>query len=53
MYFDAVLNDLMMPVFNGTPKETKEWLKENFRHDYWVCIGETMKTVRVQDYLSS
>lgn len=53
MYLDAVVTDSMMPVFNGTPEETKAWLKENFRHDYWVCIGETLKTIRAQEYLNS
>lgn len=55
MYFDAVLNLKMMPLFNGTPVEVKQWL-ENTTADLYklfqVCIGETMQLMTVSEYLS-
>lgn len=57
MYFDAVLYDGVNPVFNGTPEETKEWLRNNIKdpdaNHLSVCIGQTLATVSVADYLNS
>lgn len=52
MYFDAVLDANMRPLFNGTTQETKEWLGRNSadaRIDS-VCIGKTMQVVSVREY---
>lgn len=50
-YFDAVL-DNMMPVYNGTPKETVQWLKEHPEANLFeVCVGQTMQMVTVSKYL--
>jgi hypothetical protein len=53
MYFDAVLNDTMEPLFNGTPGETKKWLEENNTGDnsVRVCIGVSMTLVTVPEYM--
>jgi hypothetical protein len=55
VYFDAVLDDRMMPVFNGTPEETKEWIKKNptiiAEHDLWVCIGKTLRMMTIKAYM--
>lgn len=54
MYFDAVLDADMRPLFNGTPKETREWLSGLAEpHPSWrVCPGRTMALVTVPDYMS-
>lgn len=54
MYLDAVITKDYIPVFNGTPEETRQWLRDN--HDpeathIQVCIGKTLKTVSIADYL--
>ena len=52
LYFDAVLNDDMEPVFDGTPEEVKAWLEANeTEFSTQVCIGSTMKLVSVPEYL--
>lgn len=53
MYFDAVLNTDMLPIYNGTPEQTKKWLEENpveDEHAYQVCIGKTLQLVSVWEY---
>lgn len=55
MYFDAVLDEKMRPLFNGTRRETKKWLEENPPTSFckWkVCIGTNMECVPVEDYLA-
>jgi len=44
------------PIFNGTPKDTAEWLIANA--DNWevqrncvVCVGKTLETMSIDDYL--
>jgi len=52
-YFDAVLTKNMVPLFNGTPKETKKWLEDNETNETdMVCVGKTMKLVSVPEYLA-
>ena len=54
MYFDAVLDFNMKPLFNGTPEETKEWLKKQtpeFQDTVRVCVGYSMQMVTVSEYL--
>lgn len=55
MYFDAVLDDNMAPLFNGTAEATREWLLSNpdtaTDRTVAVCIGKTMRTVSVSEYL--
>lgn len=54
IYFDAVLTSNMMPIFNGTPEQTVEWLKKNpDASNLTVCIGKTLQIVTVAKYLSS
>jgi hypothetical protein len=51
-YFDAVLNEAMIPLFNGTTTETKEWLRGREIDASWrVCYGPTMQLIDVFDYL--
>jgi hypothetical protein len=51
-YFDAVLDENMQPVFNGTPEQTQEWLKCNaWAIKLSVCIGRTMQMVSAKDYV--
>lgn len=55
MYFDAVLTKDCVPVFNGTPEETREWLIAN--HDpeakhLDVCVGSTLKYMTISEYLA-
>lgn len=53
MYFDAVLNERNFPLFNGTPKETREWLLTNETNSTMcVCIGRTLQMVSIEDYLA-
>lgn len=54
MYFDAVLNVDIDPVFNGTPEETRNWLKENPNHPeaILVSIGRTNQIVTIEEYLA-
>ena len=53
MYFDAVLNNDMEPLFNGTPAEVKDWLEKNETDiSILVCLGETMRVVSVPEYLN-
>ena len=57
MYFDAVLDSKLRPVFNGTPEEVKAWLVEHKDEapaspDFWsVCYGKTLGLVSVEQYL--
>lgn len=53
MYFDAVLDERMNPIFNGTPEETKKWLSENRNNPdvAQVCDGRNMRLVSIDDYL--
>lgn len=41
----------MVPLFNGTPEDTKEWLEKNETdNSVRVCIGESMVLVTVPEY---
>jgi hypothetical protein len=57
MYFDAVLDFDMEPLFNGTPAETKNWIADNAyeltrRHPKArVCIGRTLAMVEIDEYM--
>lgn len=52
VYFDAVLDKDMAPLFNGTPEETKKWLETNETdNSVRVCIGTSMALVTVPEYL--
>lgn len=52
VYLDAVLDENLKPIFNGTPEETKEWLKENETdNSVRVCIGTSMAIVTVPEYM--
>jgi hypothetical protein len=61
-YFDAVLDEHMKPLCNGTQEEVLAWLEE--RRNDWrkgdqsiedkqvrVCIGKTMQLVTVGEYI--
>lgn len=51
-YFDAVLDENMGVVFNGTPEQTQEWLKANaWAWDLQVCVGTTLRMVPARDYV--
>jgi hypothetical protein len=52
-YFDAVLDTTCKPIFNGTPKETVQWLRDNPSRQVkrLVCIGKTMSVVTADEYL--
>lgn len=53
MYFDAVLDDDMKPLCNGTQEEVLAWLDERpqFHDQLQVCVGKTMQFVTVEEYL--
>ena len=53
-YFDAVLDERMHPLCNGTPEEVLAWLeaRREYDDDICVCIGKTMKIVSVEEYLA-
>lgn len=55
MYFDAVLDNSMQPIFNGTPDETRNWLLKNPEDhaDVVVCEGQGMKIMTVSEYLEN
>lgn len=51
-YFDAVLDENMQVLFNGTPQDTKEWLeKSKTDSSVRVCIGESMVLVTIPEYM--
>jgi len=53
-YFDAVLNDRMLPLFNGTPAETESWLNKRplwSMKTYQVCVGRTLAVMSIEAYL--
>jgi len=53
MYFDAVLDDDMVPLFNGTPEETLRWLRQNPDvHVMGVCVGSSMVVVNTDEYIA-
>lgn len=54
-YFDAVLDKRYLPVFNGTPEHTRNWLLKHteIRDGYVVCHGYSLKVVSVKVYLAS
>jgi hypothetical protein len=52
MFFDAVLDKDMMPVFNDTPEKTKKFLEtELLSLDHSVCVGKTMRLLTIPQYL--
>ena len=54
MYFDAVLDPDMRPLFNGTPEETREWLeKKSENSSLMICVGKTMRMLTPTEYLST
>lgn len=51
-YFDAVLDENMGVVFNGTPEQTQEWLKANaWAWDLSVCDGVSLRMISARDYV--
>lgn len=52
-YFDAVLDERMTPLVNGTQEEVLEWLESRptLESQVQVCIGKTMQLVTVEEYL--
>lgn len=55
MYFDAVLDFDLRPLFNGTPEETREFLLKQdkvFQSRVRVCVGYSMWIVPVEEYLN-
>lgn len=52
-FFDAVLDDAMMPVFNGTPEETLDWLKANpDAQSLRVCPGQSLRVIPAKEYMA-
>lgn len=53
MFFDAVLDEEMRPIFNGTPAQTYPWVLEHliFAPDLKVCVGRTLKIVSFEEYI--
>jgi hypothetical protein len=53
MTFDAVLDDNLYPVFNGTPEKTKEWLeaRPDEHKDFRVSPGHLLSIISVEQYL--
>ena len=52
MYFDAVVTESMEVLFNGTPEETVEWLRENPTDEKTrVVPGKTLRVLTVSEYL--
>ena len=57
MYFDAVLDEGMHPIFNGTQDETVKWLQEHpslpvLDAATQVCVGRNMQLLTVAEYLT-
>lgn len=54
MFFDAVIDRDMQPLYNDTPEKVEEWLLlhgeqwKNFR----VVAGKTMKILSVEEYIA-
>lgn len=56
MFFDAVVNDRMVPLFNGTPREVRVWLarlEDGAEKGLRVCVGSDLRVVSVQEYLAA
>lgn len=57
MYFDAVLDKDLKPMFNGTPEATRQWIEDQkiqdlaFVNDLQVCDGRNMRMYSVREYL--
>jgi len=52
-YLDAVVDKDYMPVFNGTPEETRSWLAENkLDTTHRVVVGTTLLTFSIEEYMS-
>lgn len=52
VYLDAVLDQDFQPIFNNTPEEVTNWLKENpSTEKRWVCVGRSLRFVTPEDYL--
>jgi hypothetical protein len=52
VYFDAVLDYDMQPIFNGTPEKTREFLETKVLSlDHMVCVGKTMELLTIPQYL--
>lgn len=54
MYIDKVLTKNLVPLFEGSPEETREWLKNNKTDETdVVCDGYKSKFMTVSDYLEA
>lgn len=57
MYFDAVLDDEHNVLFNGTPKETADWLRQKMTEEdcsgWLVSMGVSLRNVTVNTYLKA
>jgi hypothetical protein len=53
LYFDAVLDNDMKPLFNDTPEKTRAWLEERpeLHNKVSVCTGESLHLISVDGYL--
>jgi hypothetical protein len=51
VYYDAVLDDDMMPLFNGTEDETVDWLLKNEQKDLQVAVGRTNEIIPAEEYM--
>jgi hypothetical protein len=54
MFFDAVIDEESLPLFNGTKGECIDWLRRypNLWDDKCaVVIGSTLSVVRVREYI--
>jgi len=51
-YFDAVLTQDMLPLYNGTPEEVRTWLEKNTTFEsIIVCDGRTLECMSPSVYL--
>lgn len=54
MYFDVVLGFYGIVLFNGTPEETKKFIRReisSLQPDAYVMQGVSMKTFSLKEYM--
>lgn len=52
VYFDAVLDADMMPIYNARPDKVREFLETRVLSlDHQVCVGKTLQLLSIPQYL--
>ena len=54
MYFDVVLNERLIPIFNDTPEKVRQWLIDhpNMIGQVNLVDGQQLRPMSVLEYLT-